>query len=206
VTRFMSALKLEQSAWLRGKQSFEVREHEDMIRVLTEFRSTLNEYQIPLNVMHPEPNRFKRSDMAGLITMFIFGSLSLLMVALAIFREPAFGLMVIFFLPVFFFGFAQYRRLSVDAQIFRSRINGQNLLVLWRDNPDTQQFGTFTKGLRERLLKVEIPISNPLNQSIADELRKLGELKKDGIITESEFSEAKAKLLGAFEQRKIGCN
>jgi hypothetical protein len=53
---------------------------------------------------------------------------------------------------------------------------------------------------------VEIPITNPLNQSIADELRKLAELKKDGIISETEFSGAKAKLLGALEQRKIGFN
>lgn len=156
-----------------------------------------------MNVIHPEPNRFKSSDRAGIVVMALFGSLSLLMVCLA-FKEPAFAMMLVFFLPLVFAGLAQYRRLSVDAQIFRSRINGQNVLALWRNNPSIEAFETFSKGLHERLRKVEIPIMNPLNQSIADELRKLGELQKDGIITESEFSEAKAKLLGALEQRKIG--
>jgi hypothetical protein len=200
----MSAHKLEQSAWLRGKQAFEVRDNEDMIRVTTKFQTTLSEFQIPLNIVHPEPNRFKSTNMAGIITMSVFGALSLLFVILAILKDAALAMLLLFTLPLFFAGLRQHRRMSLDAQIFHSRINGQNLLVLWRNNPTIQEFEAFTKGLRERLLKVEIPIANPLNQSIADELRKLGELKKDGIITESEFAEAKAKLLGAFEQRKIG--
>jgi hypothetical protein len=202
----MPDLRLEQSAWLRGKQVFEVRQSEDMIRIRTDFQSTLNEFQIPLNIIAPEPNRFKTLNMAGIITMAIFGSLSVLMVILAIFQEKNEAWMLLFFLPLFFAGLRQHRRLSLDAQIFHSRINGQNLLVLWRNNPTLEVFGAFSKGLQERLRKVEIPISSPVNQSIADELRKLGDLKKDGIISESEFNDAKAKLLGAFEQRKIGFN
>ena len=202
----MPDLTLEQSAWLRGKQAFEVRQSEDMIRVRTDFQSTLNEFQIPLNIIAPEPNRFKTLNMAGIITMVLFGSLSLLMVILAIFQEKNIAWMLVLFLPVFFAGLKQHRRLSLDAQIFHSRINGQNLLVLWRDNPTLEAFEAFSKGLQERLRKVEVPISNPVNQSIADELRKLGELKKDGIISEAEFSQAKAKLLAALEQRKIGFN
>jgi hypothetical protein len=202
----MSSLKLEQHAWLRGKQAFEVRENEEVIRVMTHFGSRLNEYQIPLNVVHPEPNRFKSLNMTGVITMALFGALSLWMLVLAIFIDRGFAIMLLFFLPFFFAGLRQHRRMSLDAQLFHSRINAQNLLVLWRNLPTIQEFENFTKGLQERLRKVEIPITNPLNQSIADELRKLAELKKDGIISETEFSGAKAKLLGALEQRKIGFN
>jgi hypothetical protein len=201
----MSDLKLEQSAWLRGRQRFEVREDEDVIRVMTKFRTTLNEYQIPLNIVLPESNRFKSLNMAGIVVMVVVGPLNLLMVILA-FKEPAFLMALLFFVPLFFLGLMQHRRMSVDAVIFRSRLNGQNLLVLWRNLPTIEEFESFTKGLHERLRKVEVPITSPARQSVADELRKLGDLKNDGLLSEAEFIDAKTKLLGSLEARKIGFN
>jgi hypothetical protein len=40
------------------------------------------------------------------------------------------------------------------------------------------------------------PPSNGSAPSIADELRKLGELRDAGLLTEAEFAEQKARLLG----------
>lgn len=42
-----------------------------------------------------------------------------------------------------------------------------------------------------------VPPSNGPGPSIADELRKLGELRDAGLLTEEEFAEQKARLLGS---------
>jgi hypothetical protein len=199
----MPTIKLEQTAWLRGRQSFEVRENEDVVRIGTKMKGTLSEFQIPLNVIHPEPNRLKRNNGAGLGCMLIFGFLSLLVIALS-FREPAFLMMLVFFVPMVIAGLLQFRRMSVDAQIFRSRINGQNMVVIWRDLPTKDEFDQFIKSFREKLRKGEVPIAGATSQSVADEIRKLGDLKKDGLISEKEFEEAKARLLSSLERREIG--
>jgi hypothetical protein len=199
----MAALKIEQAEWLRGSQSFEVRDGDDFVKVATNFKGTLNEFQVPLNIIHPEPNRFKANNRAGLFCMILFGLLSLLMLMLS-FHEPAFLMMLVFFVPMFIAGLVQFRRMSVDAQIFRSRINGQNLLVIWRDLPDKTVFDEFISAFQGKLKKVDVPVTGPTNQSIADEIRKLGELKKDGLLSETEFTEAKARLLGLLEKRDIG--
>jgi hypothetical protein len=199
----MAMLKIEQAAWLRGKQSFEVRDNEDVVRVMTKFKGNLNEFQIPLNIIHPDPNRLKLHNIAGIVCMVIFGSLSLLMLGLS-FHEPALLMFLVFFLPLFFAGLIQFRRGSLDAQIFRSRINGQNLIVVWRNLPTVVESEQFVKSFQEKLRKVEVPINGMPSQSVADEIRKLGDLKKEGLISEKEFEEAKARLLGSLEKREIG--
>ena len=144
--------------------------------------------------------------MTAKIVMGVFGPLSLWAGYAAVRWAAVNAWFLLFTLPIFYAALAQYRRLSIDALIFRSRINGQNLLVLWQNVPTVGEFESFTNGLRDRLRKVEVPLTNPVNQSVADELRKLGDLKKDGIISETEFVEAKKKLLGALEKRTIGFN
>lgn len=199
----MATLRIEQKAWLRGTQAFEIRDNDDFIRVTRNAQSTLNEYQVPLNILHPEPNRFKHLNVPGIVCMAIFGALCLLMVVLA-FSEPAFLMMLVFFVPLVFAGFVQFRRASVDAKVFHTRTDGQAALVIWCDLPSKTAFEEFTNGLTEKLRKIDLPVSGPQTQSVADELRKLGELKKDGIISDKEFVEAKARLLGSLEKRQIG--
>jgi hypothetical protein len=199
----MPTIKLEQAAWLRGRQSFEVRENEDVVRVSVKRKGNFNEYQLPLNIFLPESNRHTHFNYAGFGCMVVAICLSLLMVILG-FHEPAFLMMLVFWIPLFFLGFMQFRKFSVDAQIFRSRVNGQNLLVIWRNLPTKDGFEQFMKSFQEGLRKVEVPIAGATSQSVADEIRKLGELKKDGLISEKEFEEAKARLLSSLEKREIG--
>jgi hypothetical protein len=200
----MPGLKLEQNAWLRGRQSFEVRENEDVVRVSVKRKGNLNEYQVPLNIFLPEPNRHKHFNYAGFGCMVVVGCLSLLVIVLGLFRDSAFFMMLVIFIPLFFVGFMQFRKFSVDAQIFRSRVNGQNALVIWRNLPTEDDFEQFMKSFQEKLRKVEVPIAGATSQSVADEIRKLGELKKDSLISEKEFEEAKARLLGSLERKEIG--
>lgn len=199
----MATLKIEQTAWLRGKQSFEVRENEDVVRVSVKRSGNLNEYQVPLNIFLPDPNRHKHFNYAGFGCMVVTGCLSLLVVVLGI-HEPAFFMMLVVFIPLFSVGFMQFKKFSVDAQIFRSRINGQNILVIWRNLPTPGEFEQFVKNFQEKLRKSEIPINGVQHQSVADEIRKLGELKKDGLVSEKEFEEAKARLLVSLEKKEIG--
>lgn len=42
---------------------------------------------------------------------------------------------------------------------------------------------------------VAVTLTNPPQLSVADELAKLGKLKTDGLITQDEFDQQKAKLL-----------
>jgi len=200
----MASSKLEQSVWLRGRQSFEFGDDEDVIRVSTKLQGTLNEYQIPLNLIHPESHRFKESNVSGVVCMIVFGALSLLIIGLALSQDSAWFLVLIFVFPLFVVGLLQYKRCGIDAEMFRSRTDGQIILVVWRNLPTKERFETFIDKLRIRLRKVEIPLSNPFNQSVADELRKLGELKKDGILSEPEFEQAKANLLISLEKKEIG--
>jgi hypothetical protein len=44
---------------------------------------------------------------------------------------------------------------------------------------------------------VPAPAAAPAGESVIDQLKELGELKSQGILTEEEFAAQKAKLLGA---------
>jgi hypothetical protein len=138
------------------------------------------------------------------LAAWVTSCLSLLVIVLGVFRDPAFFMMLVVFIPLFFVGFMQFRKFDVDAQIFRSRVNGQNLLIIWRNLPTKDGFEQFMKSFQEKLRKVEVPIAGATSQSVADEIRKLGDLKKEGLISEKEFEEAKARLLGSLEKREIG--
>jgi hypothetical protein len=46
------------------------------------------------------------------------------------------------------------------------------------------------------LFYANTPAASPTSTSVADELRKLADLRGEGILTEAEFQEQKARLLG----------
>ncbi|MDB6064857.1 MAG: hypothetical protein JWR26_1065 [Pedosphaera sp.] len=201
----MPNYRLEQKIFSKGTQSFELREDEDHVRVTTRRGGSLSEYKVPIEVLSPEPNRFKRLDIQMLVGTVIFGCLAVAFIIPAYKTQEWGYLWVTFFLalPAIACGY-KFKLQSQASSIFYSKESGNVALVLWDANPTQAAFDEFCRALNERVRKMEVKFSSRNGLSAADELRKLGDLRKDGILSESEFAAAKAKILDSFEKRSIG--
>jgi len=199
----MANIKLEQEAFLKGKQIFELRDDEDCVRVSVKRRAALSEYKLPLGILAHDPSRHKRLDVTGLVLMILFSILTIAMFAAAT-HEPAFLIMVPFFIFFAVIGFYQFKKQSGDNWIFFNRTNGRPALVIWADNPQKESVDELCKNITNKVRSLEGKAVSQLGGSPSDELRKLDGLKKDGIISEIEFEEAKTRLLGSLESKGIG--
>lgn len=201
----MSSIRLEQRMFSRGKQSFELKDDDDYIRVSTSRRGNASEYRVPLEIISPDPNRLKRLDIQSLVGAIVFtlGTAALL-IPVFVYKEWGFliicGLVA---LPAVGFLY-QCRARSVNASVYYARNNGQSVLVVWNANPSQTVVDEFCAELTQRARRLDNKMRFKQSLSPADELRKLGELRKDGVLTEEEFVQAKAKVLEGMENRSIG--
>jgi hypothetical protein len=201
----MPDYRLEQKLLAKGRQSFELREDDDHVRVTTRRGGSLNEYKVPIEILSPEPSRFKRLDVQMLVGAVIFGCSAAAFVIPTVKTGEWGYLWVGFFLLLPAIACAYKCKVQSQASsIFYSKANGEAVLVLWEANPTKASFDEFCRALNERVRKMEVKFSSRHGMSAADELRKLGELRKDGILSEAEFAAAKAKILDSFENRNIG--
>jgi hypothetical protein len=201
----MATLRLEQRMFSKGKQSFELREAEDVLRVATSKAGNSHEYTLPIEIISPDPSRVKRLDHQMLIGAIIFGLLVLGSVWLAVKYHSWETLFITFFLMLPLVGCAyQFRQRSINASVFYNRHSGQSVLMLWDANPSPTVFDEFCKNLSERARRWEKKLNSSQANSAADELRKLGDLHKDGVLSGEEFTQAKARVPAGMGKRSIG--
>ena len=204
-------LVLEQRAFLKGYQRFEIRANGDL-DVLYKRILVQRQFQIPLWRIIAQSERYKSRHVGSMLGAIIFGALALgtlygIIAALRSTsdRDIAFvlGFPFIFFGVFAWIAFYRFITQSIDAAIFHLREGGQ--IHVWFEKPEAESFDAFCKVLAR---KAEDAWNyRPVDEAgtgIAGEIAALKRLNTSGVLTDAEFERAKAKLLQQAEERKIG--
>lgn len=201
-------MTLEQRAFLRGYQKFEIRSDGDLEVTVKRFGSH-NQFKFPLWHLDPSPARVKRMQPGNLVGTILFGLLSLGTIIGMIASHDA-GVAAALGFPLFLFGLlfficlSKLMATSINAKIFHYRGNN-NGIYIWFEKPNAKTFDEFCETLSRKAQEAwdNRPIE-PAPQSLAGELAALKKLKDAGVLNDSEFQRAKSKLLEQAEQKRIG--
>ena len=199
---------LEQHAFLRGCQKFEIRSDGEMEVTIKRFTAH-DQFKFPLWHLDPNPARVKRMQPGNLVGTIIFGLCALGTIVGMIVSHDL-GIAAVLGFPLFLFGilvFACFSKLIttlINAKVFHYRGNN-NGIHIWFEKPDPKTFNEFCETLSRKAEEAwnNRPIE-PAPQSLAGELISLKKLKDSGVLNDAEFERAKAKLLEQTEQRRIG--
>ena len=113
------------------------------------------------------------------------------------------GVAGIFMIPLTWACFLKWRQLTYDITAFPDRYSGNVAVSIRNDDPDPETAAQFIAELTRRVLQAE-PLAAG-GDGIADQLSRLAELHRKGILTAAEFCSAKQRVLDNNPgQRKIG--
>lgn len=198
-------LSLAQSVFLRGRQTFEI--CEDELKVGFRNFRVRREFSVPLWQIDPSSERIKQAHVSTLLGAIIFGvcaagTIAGMIASRDLAVAAALGFPLFFFLVLFGNCFWKFRVHSIDAVIFHLRNGGQ--LHLWSDSPALQPFEDFCASLKQCAKDSweRRPVAN--GNSLAGEIAELKKLKDTSVLSEAEFERAKAKLIEASNERRIG--
>jgi hypothetical protein len=199
---------IEQRAFLRGFQKFEIRSDGDL-EVLVKRFPAHNQFKFPLWQLNPSFTRLKFVQVPSLIGLVIFGLASFGMIVGMILSKDrtnveALGLPLLAFGALTAACFWKFRTLSVNAVVFYFR-NGNGRLHLWFEKPDAKTFHAFCETLTKKSEEAwQNRLTDPGQQSLAGEIAALKKLVDSGALSEADFQRAKDKLIGSPDERKIG--
>jgi ribosomal protein S20 len=203
---------IEQRAFLRGHQKFEIRRDGELEVTVKRFNSH-NQFKFPLWHLNPSPTRRKIIPPGPIVGAVIFGLICagfVVAMLVGLFTTRDWGLLGALAFPLFLFGIifvaciSKLLTMSINANVFHFR-NGQGQLHIWFGKPDKETFNAFCETLSKKAEEAwnNRPIE-PAAQSLAGELAALKKLKDSGVLSDAEFERAKAKLLEQVEQKRIG--
>lgn len=199
---------IEQRAFLRGYQKFEIRSDGELEITVKRF-TTHNQFKFPLWHLNPSPSRIKFMQAGNLAGVIVFGLCELGIIAGMIAVRDS-GVAMVLGIPLFMLGlffwvsFSKLLTTSVNSNVFYYR-NGRGQIHIWFEKPDAKTYEAFCETLTKQAEEAwnNRPVE-PVPQSLAGELAALKKLKDSGVLSDAEFERAKAKLLEQAEQRKIG--
>lgn len=198
---------LRQRMFLRGEQRLSILP--DAQLEVSFHRLLLHrQFKIPLWQIDPEPERVRHRPLGALVAGIVFGVVFIgMMVWWIADRTSLPG--VSFFAGLFLLMAAvclwKFKADSVNVLAFHLRQGGQ--FYLWFENPNAKAFEEFCSTLKK---KAEEPWRHRPAQSgstsLAAEISDLKQLVETGVLSLAEFEKAKAKLIDAASERRIGFN
>jgi hypothetical protein len=208
-----STLTLEQKQLFRGQQTFTLAEHGEL-RVATKVRGARQEFIIELCNLNPRSARLANtaavSFYAGIL--FSIGYVVLIICMFTIWssgKSPILGAFVgsamcgLFMLPIISTCFSRWRNQNYDITSFSNRWTGNPALRIRNTDPDPATAAEFITELTRRIALAE-PVAAGGN-GIADQIARLDELQRKGVLSADEFCTAKQRVLaGEVVERKIG--
>jgi hypothetical protein len=200
-------LVLEQRIFLKGSQKFEICS-DGHLEVTFKKAFARRQFKVPLCSVMAHPERISHRQAGDLIGMIFFGLLTLLLIVPMIVSRDV-GMVEVLSVPAALFGVLstsclwRWKNRSINVVAFNLREGGR--LHLWHGLPDKETFDGFCETLPRKAEQAwnDRPVE-PSTHSFAGELAALKKLKDSGVLDETEFARAKAKLLGTSEERRIG--
>jgi len=198
---------LDQKIRLKGAQKFVIG-NDGNIEITTRKAFAHRQFKLPVSLVVPDPERILKRQPGDLVGFVFFTLLALALVVPIIVSKDS-GMVIVLGFPTLLFGILagsclwRWKFKSIDVTVFHLRGGGQ--LNLWHELPDAESFHKFCKTLTAKAQEAwKVPAIEPSPQSFAGEIAALKKLKDSGVLDESEFARAKAKLLGDPDPRRIG--
>jgi len=204
---------IEQRGFLKGYQKLVIRPDGDLEVFFKRF-SIQRQFRIPLAQINSKSERHKFQNVGSLVGTIIFSVLSLITLwggISCLLSPPDRSVAPVLLFPFAFFVvftgicFSKFGQQSVNAMIFYIRDGGQ--IHVWFEKPEPETFRAFCETLSRKCEEAwnNRPL-DPSVQSIAGEITALKNLHDKGVLSDSEFERAKAKLIDQAElkDKKIG--
>ena len=203
--------RLEQQAFIKGWQKFEIFTDQDL-EVSFKRLATQRCFRIPLWQIDPKSERHKYPHYGTWISLAVFSALALVTLYGIIgclrsepdkFTAGMLAFPLVFFAVFSWICFWRLKTLSVDAVIFHTRAGTQ--IHVWHDNPDAATCNAFCETLSKT--SEEAWNNRPLDpsiQSMAAEIAALKKLHATGVLSDAEFERAKTKIIDQGDLKRIG--
>lgn len=200
--------RLDQAATFKGRRSFTIQKDGTVLATYSE-PDLHQEITLQLAGINPNVSREKHvaSDMIVGFCLFLIPTIGFLWGAIsAPFGSNPFwwffGAFIVFLLPVGLC-WREYIRKSYDLLVFVEPMTG-NRLVLFREVPTQAAVDRFLGALQAAIQKAREAATSSGSGLLSDEFERLAALRDRGVLSETEFQQAKKSLLGDAENRRIG--
>ena len=157
-------------------------------------------YHLNMAMLEPWPSLHRRISWRWLLALGYF-SLATLIYIIYLYHHPEreiLGRLIPFitlFLLLALAALLMFLYLSPNVMEFRSRYGNSVLIRLLKNRPNKREFKHFTDELKARVLAAgqAVPFNKP--QMLAIELNELRRLTDEGVLLESEYQQAKDRVL-----------
>ena len=157
-------------------------------------------YHLNMAMLEPWPSLHRRISWRWLLALGYF-SLATLIYIIYLYHHPEreiLGRLIPFitlFLLLALAALLMFLYLSPNVMEFRSRYGNSVLIRLLKNRPNKREFKHFTDELKARVLAAGQAVPFNQTQMLAIELNELRRLTDEGVLLESEYQQAKDRVL-----------
>lgn len=190
--------RLDQSTVFKGKRLF-VLQDDGMLKVSSSYAGKRQEFSVDVGHLNPEPSRDSASARQMTVGMGVFTFIALLFAIPAVLPHAKWEARLVFGGIASLFGICvllcwrEYMRQSYDVYAFQNAFTGQSIFFL-ANLPTDSLFEDFMNKLKTEIRSKRDQLV-ALRPSLVDQIKELGKLKAEGVLTEEEFAKAKGNLI-----------
>lgn len=190
--------RLDQGTVFKGKRLF-ILQDDGTLKVSSSYAGKRQEFSVDIGHLDPEPSRDSVSARHMIVGMGIFTFIALLFAIAALLPHTQWEARLVFGGIASLIGICtllcwrEYMRQSYDVYAFQNAFTGQSIFFL-ANVPTGALFEDFMNKLKTeiRSQREQRVVSQP---SLVDQIKELGKLKAEGVLTEEEFAKAKGNLI-----------
>ena len=191
---------LNQECNARGdKRAFEIY-NDKFIKVITNNIINNHSYHLNLSMLAPWPVRHRNISWQWLLAVIYFSFTTLAFTAYLFYFQEGSKLerllpFVVVFLLFSLATFLMFLYQSSNVMEFKTRYGNCVVLSLLHNRPNKEEFKLFVEEIKLRSLTASQAVKIDKNQMLNIEMNELKRLYSEGIITQHDFEEAKARIL-----------
>jgi hypothetical protein len=191
---------LHQESNARGeKRTFEIY-NEKFIKVKINSLVSHHSYHLNLSMLAPWPVRHRKISWQWLLAVIYFSIATLAYTAYLVYLPESTKLekllpFIIIFLLLSLGTFLMFLYRSPNVMEFKSRYGNCVVLSLLHNKPNPKDFKHFVEEIKLRSLTASQSLKINKSQMLNVELSELRRMQEEGILTQHDYEEAKARIL-----------
>ena len=192
--------RLHQESNARGeKRTFEIY-NDKFIKVTRNSLISNNSYHINLSMLAPWPIRYRTFSWQWLLAVLYFSIATLAYTGYIFYFQESGKLerllpFVVIFLLLSLAAFLMFLYQSPNVVEFKSRYGNCGVLSLLYNKPNKKEFKEFIDEIKLRSLSASQVVTMDKSQMLDIEMNELRRLRNEGIITQHDYADAKARII-----------